>query len=347
MTNLDMIRGRSTALTLTNRSGAARSQGDLVIVDTTNDESFTTSTTSNTKTIIGIVDETIGITSNGRVVVEGYARAVKTLGTSARGDYLYHSTTAATAGHLAGSAPEAGAFGYVLDGGSGTLTTAIIFPTEQGGGVTSISHTSNTFTGAVTLTASGTLGITSPAAGTFTLSATGGAGGGGADNPVTWTAGTSMPGSPTTNQRITRTDLGLDFYWDGTRWLGIDLLSAWFDVPTGVAPWTVNQSVLGPANEQDFDWWLVNLHVSFSVTTTNNGTNYWTYTVTRNGGAGGTVVTGNTSAAAASTWTKGKVAIGALAGTTAVGFDMGLAKTLSPGSIYWGAAYMTYRRVGT
>ena len=178
MTNLDMIRGRSTALTLTNRSGSARTQGDLVIVDTTNDESFTTSTASNTKTIIGVVDEAIGITSNGRVVVEGYARAVKTLGTSARGDYLYHSTTAATAAHLAGSTPDAGAFGYVLDGGAGTLTTALIFPTEQGGGgVPSISHTSNTFTGAVTLTASGTLGITSPASGTFNLSATGGGAG--------------------------------------------------------------------------------------------------------------------------------------------------------------------------
>ena len=45
-------------------------------------------------------------------------------------------------------------------------------------GTTSIAHTSNTFSGPVILTAAGTLGITSPAAGTFELSASGGAGGG-------------------------------------------------------------------------------------------------------------------------------------------------------------------------
>ena len=48
-------------------------------------------------------------------------------------------------------------------------------------GVHSISHTSNTFYGDVTITASGTLGITSPVSGTFALSAGTGGGGGVAD----------------------------------------------------------------------------------------------------------------------------------------------------------------------
>ena len=151
MSNLDLIRGRSTVLNLQNQSGSARSAGDAVIIDTSNNEAFTTSTSSNTTRIVGIVDEPIGISSNGRVVVAGYARNVKTLGTAARGDYLYHSTTAATAAHLTGTAPQSGAFGYVLKGGSGTAAAAHIFPTDQGAGsgggsgsITASGYTQNT-----------------------------------------------------------------------------------------------------------------------------------------------------------------------------------------------------------
>lgn len=132
MANLDLVRGRSTVLNLQNQSGATRSPGDVVVMDSSNNEAFTTSTTSNTTLIVGVVDESIGISSNGRVVVGGYARNVKTLGTAARGDYLFQSTTVATAAHLASGTPIAGAFGYVLKGGSGTAATAHIFPTDPG-----------------------------------------------------------------------------------------------------------------------------------------------------------------------------------------------------------------------
>lgn len=212
MSNLDAIRGRSTVLSLTNTSGGTRSPGDIVVIDTGADESFTTSTSSNTRVPIGVVDETIGIGSNGRVVVEGYARFVKTVGTSARGDYLFHSTTTATAAHMAGTEALPGSFGYVLDGGAATATTAYIFPTAPsagsslslgsnstdvtstsglGGattyspsthfhkGVSSVSHSSNTFVGGITLIAQGSVGITSPSSGTFAINAVAGAAAGG------------------------------------------------------------------------------------------------------------------------------------------------------------------------
>jgi hypothetical protein len=35
--------------------------------------------------------------------------------------------------------------------------------------------------------------------------------------------GTSFPGSPTTNQRYFRTDRGIEYYWDGTRWLSAQI----------------------------------------------------------------------------------------------------------------------------
>lgn len=129
MADLDLARGRSVVLPLTNRTGATRSPGDVVIIDTANNESFTSALASNFGGPIGVVDETIGIGSNGRVVVEGYARQVKVLATASRGDYLYHSSSALTAAHMAGSGPTAGAFGYVLKGGSGTEPSAHIFPT--------------------------------------------------------------------------------------------------------------------------------------------------------------------------------------------------------------------------
>ena len=198
-------------LDLTNQSGSARSFGDVVVIDRTTAESFTTSTTSNTVAYLGVLDEDIGITSNGRVVVEGYARAVNTIGVSAVGDFLYGSTTAAKAAHMGGTIPAVGAFGIVLTGGSNTNSKAYVFPTVQtstlsaasnttdvGGGivvggtgrysdgahvhrgVSSISHTSNTFYGAITFTTPGnTVGITSPSVGTLAFTAPGGTGGSG------------------------------------------------------------------------------------------------------------------------------------------------------------------------
>lgn len=130
MSNLDIIRGRSVVLNLTNQSGGTRSPGDVVVIDAANNEAFTVSSTSNYATShLGIVDETIGIASNGRVVVSGYARNVKVSGTATRGEWLYHSSTQATG--VGGAAIGTGAFGQFLKGGTGTTPSAIIFPTSQ------------------------------------------------------------------------------------------------------------------------------------------------------------------------------------------------------------------------
>ena len=41
-----------------------------------------------------------------------------------------------------------------------------------------------------------------------------------------------MPGGPATNQRVTRTDLGnLDFFYDGTRWLTVQLFKTQLATP--------------------------------------------------------------------------------------------------------------------
>lgn len=146
MANLDLARGRSTVLNLTNQTGSTRSPGDVVVLSTANDESFTTSASSNYATTqIGVVDETIGIGSNGRVVVEGYARNVNVgVNTVSRGHWLYQSTSAGIGVGSAINPPIAGAFGQVLKGGTGTEPSAVIIPTLQSsGGGSSASAGSN------------------------------------------------------------------------------------------------------------------------------------------------------------------------------------------------------------
>jgi hypothetical protein len=205
----DLIhRGRQVVVPLTNRSGETISAGDVVVVDSANDESFTTSTTSNYSGLIGIAQETIGLTSNGRVLVGGYAPLVNTTGTVTRGLGLYQSTTAKKAQD--GAKGIGGQFGELLTGG--TSPTAIVFDpllsvsaslsfasnsndvssTGAAGsstllsradhvhrGVTSLAHSSNTFYGPITLTTPGnTVAITSPSSGTLALSAPGATGGG-------------------------------------------------------------------------------------------------------------------------------------------------------------------------
>ena len=254
----------SLVLHLTNKSGATRSAGDVVIIDTATNESFTVSVTSNVTVPLGVVDEAIAIDSNGRVVVGGYAAAVSTLGLSARGDYLYHASNGRAA-HMFGTSPSAGAFGYVLAGGSNASTLAHIFPTyssstlsaasnttDVGGsvvlgatgkysdgahvhrGVSAIAHSSNTLYGTVTLTTPGnTVGITMPSVGTLALTSVGGSGGSGTatgQGLVDFARSTRTSGNVTCNSTTwanvdTATDLTLTA--STGQWLEIGLSSFW------------------------------------------------------------------------------------------------------------------------
>lgn len=133
-------RTRAVALILTNQTGGIRSAGDVVRISTVNDESFIVSNASNTPLPVGVVYDTIAVGSNGPVVVEGYAPSVQVLGNAQIGDFLYTSTTAYTAAHMAGSAPSGGAFGYVLADGSNRSPTALIFPTYQSAAISAGSN---------------------------------------------------------------------------------------------------------------------------------------------------------------------------------------------------------------
>jgi bifunctional DNA-binding transcriptional regulator/antitoxin component of YhaV-PrlF toxin-antitoxin module len=77
MANLDLIRGRQVVIPLTNRSGSEVAEGDVVILDSTSDESFKTTTTARyDDTLVGVAQETIANLGVGRILVAGYAPLV-------------------------------------------------------------------------------------------------------------------------------------------------------------------------------------------------------------------------------------------------------------------------------
>ena len=78
---------------LTNRSGSSREAGDVVIIDTNNDNSFTTTTSEGSVLVLGVVLETIANLATGLVATGGYVGSVKVTGATVRGDYLKTSTT--------------------------------------------------------------------------------------------------------------------------------------------------------------------------------------------------------------------------------------------------------------
>lgn len=121
----------STVVQLENQDGADRSAGDVVLIDTANDEAFVTTTTAAVTSAVGVLLEDIADGEIGSVVVSGFAPLVNTNGVSVtRGEYLATSTTAAAADHLAARA--AGTFGQYLD--DGTTPSAVIWAPDLGGG---------------------------------------------------------------------------------------------------------------------------------------------------------------------------------------------------------------------
>lgn len=117
---------------LTNRSGASVAAGDVVILDTANDSSFTTTATANVVGAIGVADETIANAALGKVQVGGLA-TVATTGVISRGNRLATSTTDKRAkGSTAVGAGDFAAAATAHAGPTGSVT-ALLFGGGAGG----------------------------------------------------------------------------------------------------------------------------------------------------------------------------------------------------------------------
>lgn len=111
--------------TATNKSGGAVAKGDVVIVDTSNDHAFTTTTTGQYTGVIGVVVEENGIANNasGRVQTAGYVALVNVPASVTRGHYLETHTVAKQA--VGNATRRSGSFGQFYTGG--TTPTALLF----------------------------------------------------------------------------------------------------------------------------------------------------------------------------------------------------------------------------
>ncbi len=116
--------GAQVVLNLTNKSGGTVSSGDLVIIDSTTNESFTTTSTKDIETSIGIAQESIEADATGSVLFNGFAAAVNVaLVSQSRAGYLFHGSNAKVA--HGSNTRAAGAFGQFVT--SGTTPSALIW----------------------------------------------------------------------------------------------------------------------------------------------------------------------------------------------------------------------------
>jgi hypothetical protein len=148
-------------------------------------------------------------------------------------------------------------------------------------------------------------------------------------------AATAFPGTPVTNDLYFRSDYGEWFYYDGANWLSCQTYT--MTIAPGDAFTTLtanNASFLRGAIPRygiTSDIFLLDAHGPAAVLTTNDGTKYWTLTITKYP-AGSTVATWNTSADTVNAWNNHKVAINALLGVNYV-LEVGAVKTSTPGSL--------------
>lgn len=119
----DMIRGRQTVLFLTNKSGGSVAAGDVVIVDTSNDAAFTTTTSGQSTSALGVVQESIANNATGRVCTAGYVPLVNVPASVTRGHFVETHTVAKQA--TGNATRRTGTFGRFLTGG--TTPTAQLY----------------------------------------------------------------------------------------------------------------------------------------------------------------------------------------------------------------------------
>lgn len=128
--------GRRVVVPLTNKSGGSVAAGDVVIVDTGNNDAFTTTTSAGYTGTVGVAQETIANNATGRVCISGYVALVNVNASVTRGNYGKTHTVAKQATDMGatratgaamqfltgGTTPDAVLFGLVDSGVGGSLT---------------------------------------------------------------------------------------------------------------------------------------------------------------------------------------------------------------------------------
>lgn len=164
---------------------------------------------------------------------------------------------------------------------------------------------------------------------------------------VSLSTGTAFPGGPSTGDRYRRSDLDyLIFFYDGTRWVTEQIYYATMSADINVSVTTVIGRV--PADNPNFsDLWLIDFHITYNIGATNNGSNYWDFTLRKMNSAvsATTLATISSSADSTSTAYTKSAAINALLGSY-VWLDTTLFRIGSASAVNAGGA-VSYRGVAT
>lgn len=134
-TNWETVDAYVAARSLTNKSGSTVAANSVVIVDTTADNSFTTTTTPGVSKVAGVTQASIADDAAGIVKQFGFSSVLVT-GATSRGDWLTTGAVAGQAVAVTQDAPPEGAFAIALSAtvGAGTVTALLLSVAAQQGG---------------------------------------------------------------------------------------------------------------------------------------------------------------------------------------------------------------------
>lgn len=162
--------------------------------------------------------------------------------------------------------------------------------------------------------------------------------------------GAAFPVGVASGFRFWRTDLGIAFYYDGTRWVSETLYQGWIgtpDLPSGSSTSAVLHLV-GPGPMGGLDWYVYKVEYGVRVLSTNNGSNYWFFDTYKATAASETAIgsTVNTSAISAGNRETLTVTVNAVVASGIEWIETVGQKTGAPGALYI-TALVTYRLTTT
>lgn len=156
----------------------------------------------------------------------------------------------------------------------------------------------------------------------------------------------SFPASFTINVPFFREDLGIWCFWDGSRWLTIEVFTATWNMLSGFA----NSNEAGFIPElSTYKPYITQFSLSTNVSTTNNATNYWQpslHGISAPGAAGGLLLSTTTIGQSVGTWYTTTPTVTQPAGSFVPFWRLAVTKVGAPGTLAI-AAQLRYRLIIT
>jgi len=159
------------------------------------------------------------------------------------------------------------------------------------------------------------------------------------------TSGTSFPSSPVTGERRFRTDRGIEYYYDGTRWLSLQMIISRLGLLEAFFP--MSATGLGKSSAMLHHGanglYVVEVQLITLIAGTSNASNYWTLQpctravdlTTHNVGS-----SFNTQSDTANVWARHDVSADSVVTAGDIQFFVNATKTGSPGNMYYYADFV-------